>query len=69
MKESSPFFDNPPARVQLVEVIYIVTRRGVGTAKDPKRMLLQYWSKDGRLLAEHDTLNDAPFPDNSEQES
>lgn len=43
-----------PQLVQLVEVIHVEATRGKGTGEDPVRIVHQYWSKDGNLLAEND---------------
>lgn len=45
-----------PQLVELVEVIHVKAARGSGTEKDPVRIVHQYWSKDGVLLAENDSL-------------
>jgi hypothetical protein len=40
---------------RLIEVIETdLQRRGRGSEGDPHRRVVQYWSKDGRLLAEQD---------------
>jgi hypothetical protein len=38
-----------------------MSARGADTPEDPIRMIYQYWSKEGELLAEYDTLY--PYPD------
>lgn len=43
-----------PQLVQLVEVIHVEATRGKGTEYDPTRIVHQYWSKEGILLAEKD---------------
>ena len=43
-----------PVRVELVELIHVSGDRGCGTPDDPHRVVSQYWSKDGRLLADTD---------------
>ncbi|MFQ6578627.1 MULTISPECIES: hypothetical protein [Enterococcus] len=43
-----------PQLVELVEVIHVETTRGKGTEDDPVRIVHQYWSKEGKLLAEQD---------------
>lgn len=43
-----------PRSVELIEVIHIEAARGKGTDTDPVRIVHQYWSKDGFLLAEKD---------------
>lgn len=40
---------------RVIEVIETeIEKRGEGTEEDPIRRLTQYWSLDGRLLAEFD---------------
>lgn len=49
--------------VQLVEVIEVKTSAGKGTESDPVRIVTEYWSKDGVLLAVNDpevTVSDTP---------
>lgn len=48
----------PTTSAELVEVICTISHRGTGESGDPARILIQYWSKDGRFLAEHDTLGE-----------
>ena len=43
-----------PRKVELLEVIHTVALRGSGTPENPVRIVHQYWSKDGELLAEND---------------
>lgn len=53
---------NPNGSVRSVEeitVIEVVSVIGEGTEEDPARYLNQYWRKDGKLLAEYDTINSA----------
>ena len=40
----------------VIEVISVI---GKGTKEDPARYLKQYWRKDGKLLAEYDTINES----------
>ena len=49
-----------PSSVELIEVIFVVTSRGDGTPANPHRSVYQHWSKDGRLLADSDSLFDCP---------
>lgn len=42
-----------PSQVKLVEVIQTVCKRGNGI-DETVRNVFQYWSKDGKLLAEKD---------------
>lgn len=39
---------------QLVEEIVVTTAIGRGTAEDPLRVITEYWSKSGELLAVND---------------
>ncbi|WP_416492833.1 hypothetical protein [Variovorax sp. tm] len=49
-----------PTSVEVVEVIFVSTSRGDGTPSNPLRSVHQYWSKDGRLLAETDAMFHCP---------
>lgn len=46
---------------KLIEVIETVSLRGNGTKSEPIREITQYWSKDGVLLAEKDTITSDCF--------
>lgn len=43
-----------PRIAELIEVIHTIATRGDGTKENPIRLVHQYWSKDGELLAEKD---------------
>ena len=43
---------------ELIEIIHLKIRRGKGTDEDIIRLVDQYWSKDGKLLAENDPCED-----------
>lgn len=43
-----------PRRAELIEVIHTEATRGDGTEENPVRIVHQYWSKNGDLLAEKD---------------
>jgi len=43
-----------PRIAELIEVIHTVATRGAGTNENPVRLVHQYWSKEGELLAEKD---------------
>ena len=46
--------------VKLIEVIHATNqRRGKGTEDDPVRIIEQFWSTEGKLLAENDPCPDA----------
>lgn len=47
---------------RVVKVIEMKASAGSGTAEDPKRIITEYWSADGRLLAVNDP-EILPFPD------
>lgn len=47
--------------VQLLQVIAVQCDRGFGRADDPIRTVFQYWSLDGRLLAERDEINESEY--------
>lgn len=46
-------------RVELIEVLSVGFDR-IGPGDEPPRPVSQYWSKDGRLLAEFDHIFHAP---------
>lgn len=46
-----------PRSVKLVEVIETVTIKGNGVSS-PVREVIQYWSKEGKLLGEIDPCNE-----------
>ena len=41
---------------KIVPVIVTESLRGIGTENDPVRIVKQYWSFDGELLAENDPV-------------
>lgn len=43
-----------PRVVRVRSVIEVEAARGQGEEGDPIRIVTQYWSDDGKLLAEHD---------------
>jgi hypothetical protein len=43
-----------PQIAEVMQVIHTLATRGAGTNEDPVRYVHQYWSFDGRLLAESD---------------
>lgn len=40
--------------VKVIECIHVTVVRGAGTASDIAREVEQWWTFDGRLIAEHD---------------
>jgi hypothetical protein len=49
---------SPVERVEKIEVTYILVERGTGQPGDETRLVHQYWSLDGRILAERDPINE-----------
>lgn len=51
---------------KVIQVIQTMTTVGAGTSSDPNRVILQFWSLEGELLAVNDPVSpDAsppPFP-------
>lgn len=48
---------------QVIQVIRTESKAGAGTEDDPNRIVTQYWSTDGKLLAVHDPfIRDAWLP-------
>lgn len=45
-----------PLQVETIPVIHVLSRRGDGTNKNPVRHVHQYWSPEGKLLAEKDEI-------------
>lgn len=45
-----------PESVKTVIVIETKCTRGAGTSANPVRVVTQYWSLDGKLLAENDNF-------------
>ena len=43
-----------PSSVKTIQVIEVLACRGAGTKEDMFRLVLQYWSLEGKLLAEDD---------------
>ncbi len=41
-------------KAKVISVIQTESLRGLGTVGDPCRMVTQYWSMDGKFLAEYD---------------
>lgn len=46
-------------KAKVIKVIQTKSLLGLGTKEDPARYIYQYWDFKGRLLASHDTLQDA----------
>lgn len=44
------------SEVKIVELIQVIFIRGDGTIESPIRTVKQYWTKDGKLVAEVDSL-------------
>ena len=51
-----PIDNQPPKSVKVIEVIEVIAYRGNGE-DTIFREVIQYWSKDGKLLAEKDEHN------------
>ncbi len=46
---------------KLIELIYTEERTGMGTNKNPFRIVTQLWTKEGCLIAEHDKFLEKEF--------
>lgn len=46
---------------RVIQVIETKAVRGLGTEKDPARIVVQYWGLDGKFLAEMDTEHCIPL--------
>lgn len=51
----------PIHSAKVVQVIEVRVNRGAGTEEDPCRIVTQYWSQKGELLAESDSTTDTSF--------
>lgn len=61
MQQEVAFTYTERPKVELIRVIKTsLTEIGEGTKEDPIRIAEQYWSLDGKLLWEKDTLNLKP---------
>ena len=58
-----PFDSDPILKAELTTVVYVEVWRGNDTQENPRRIVMQYWSPDGRFLAEYDPTKYAPEPD------
>ncbi len=47
---------------KVIQVIEVVTHRGKGTHENPCRIVLQYYSFDGKFLAERDAFQELNQP-------
>ena len=52
---------NGVKEAQVIQVIETKSVRGLGTEKDPARVVTQYWDLDGKFLAEMDMELCAPL--------
>lgn len=43
--------------VRLIDVIVVKGVKGQGTEKDPVRRVVEYWTKDGKKIAEIEDAN------------
>lgn len=59
---NNPNFSTTVKAACVKQVIEIQAACGSGTEGDPFRIVLQYWSPDGELLAENDMLRTGVFP-------
>ena len=53
-KENDTVRPNGTDRAKVIQVIETRSNRGKGTLDDVCRQVVQYWSMDGKLLAERD---------------
>lgn len=57
-----PIRPRATTKAKIMKVIVTESLVGHGTNKDPCRNVIRYWSLDGRLLAEYDSLITANDP-------
>lgn len=48
--------------VKVIEMIQVTISAGSGTENDPNRFVIEFWSKDGKLLAVSDSCATACGP-------
>lgn len=48
---------------RVIQVIQVDSHRGVGTIENPHRIVRQFWSFDGVLLAENDPATETGISD------
>ncbi len=53
---------------RVIEVIETDICRGKGTKEDRCRRVMQYWSRDGELLAERDPCSVIPAPEQEDND-
>ncbi|MEJ1414264.1 MAG: hypothetical protein RPU13_13450 [Candidatus Sedimenticola sp. (ex Thyasira tokunagai)] len=53
-----PFDSDPIFKAELTAVVYVSFEKGTGEDDDPVRTVMQYWSPDGRFLAENEPNHD-----------
>jgi hypothetical protein len=53
--EKSTARPNGTSSAEVIQVIKTTATRGSGSEDDPCRIVIQYWSFEGELLAEHDS--------------
>ena len=58
-----PFDPDPIFSAKIRAVIQVNVDRGDDTENNPKRYVKQFWSFDGKFLAEHDPLKYCPEVD------
>lgn len=46
-------------KAEIILAIHTSSVRGIGTSEDPVRPIEQYWTLDGRMIAEHDCFMDS----------
>lgn len=61
MKDNKVIKKEPPRLAEVVQVIHVLATRGDGTDENPIRLVRQFWSLDGTLLAESDVDSSEPL--------
>lgn len=71
-QEVNPLMDNPHRGTHsavIIQVIQTMTSVGTGTEADPNRVIIEYWSLDGELLAVSDPMEQDALPQSSHPQS
>lgn len=50
----------PSKSAKVIRIIQVVTNKGKGTETDPNRVVVEFWSLDGKLLAISDPYATCP---------
>lgn len=61
MEDKKVIKKEPPRLAEVVQVIHVLATKGDGADENPVRLVRQFWSFDGTLLAESDADSSEPL--------